>query len=624
MWYNSPVQNTNNKITVEQSKLRNIAVIAHVDHGKTTLIDAFLKHAHLFRENQEQMSQDRILDTDDLEREKGITITAKNVAIRYKDYKINIIDTPGHADFGGEVERTLNMADGFLLLVDAQEGPMPQTEFVLKRALELNLRPIVIINKIDKKLANAKKAYERVQDLFLKLATDSAQLEFTTFYAIGRQGKIYKNFPSDFAEDNGLDCLLDAIISEIPAPDNDAGGDLQIQINSLEYDVHQGRYLIGRIHRGIARLNDAVTIVSEGEDGQKLVKGRIKRILVREGLDFEDVDSASAGEIVAIVGIDSTAIGGTMCINTNVDPLPQIKISPPAIRVKFEPNTSPFAGREGDFVTPIQIQKRLLREKESNIGLKIERAEEGSFYVSGRGELQISILIENMRREGYEFQIRRPEIITQEIEGVLHEPIEELVIDTEEQFVGVVTETLAERSASLQSMEPNADKVRFVYKILTRNLFGLRSYLLTVTRGKMVFNHVFSEYIPMKNHPEVYRQGVLVASEAGTAMGYALNSIQQRGELFISPGTEIYEGMVIGINKYEQEMVVNATKARHKSGVRVKHDEITQTALKPPIKVTLEYALVFIAKDEILEITPQSIRIRKEFLKLKDRKIAKR
>lgn len=608
----------------EQSKLRNIAVIAHVDHGKTTLIDAFLKHANLFRENQEQMSQDRILDVGDLEREKGITITAKNVAIRYKDYKINIIDTPGHADFGGEVERTLNMADGFLLLVDAQEGPMPQTEFVLKRALELDLQPILIINKIDKKLANPEKAFEKVQDLFLKLATNADQLEFETYYAIGREGKIFKEIPTDVSKDDGLNCILDAIIDEVPAPNDDVEGDLQMQINSLEYDAHQGRYLIGRIRRGVARLNDSVTIISEGKSGQKLDRGRIKRILVREGLGFEDVDSASAGEIVAIVGIDSTAIGGTMCINSNIESLPQIKISPPAIRIKFEPNTSPFAGREGELVTPTQIQKRLLREKESNIGLKIEQAEEGSFYVSGRGELQISILIENMRREGYEFQIRRPEVITQEINGVVHEPIEELVIDTEEQFIGAVTEALAERSATLQSMEPNADKVRFVYKILTRNLFGLRNYLLTATKGKMVFNHVFSEYVPMKERPEVYRKGVLVASEAGTAIGYALNSIQQRGELFITPGTEIYEGMVIGINKYEQEMIVNATKARHKSGVRVKHDEITQTALKSPIRVTLEYALVFIAKDEILEITPQNIRIRKEHLKLSDRKIAKR
>ena len=608
----------------EQSRLRNIAVIAHVDHGKTTLIDAFLKQANLFRENQEQMSQDRILDVGDLEREKGITITAKNVAIRYKDCKINIIDTPGHADFGGEVERTLNMADGFLLLVDAQEGPMPQTEFVLKRALELNLQPILVINKIDKKLANAEKAFEKVQDLFLKLATNADQLEFETYYAIGREGKIYKDMPTDFEKDDGINCLLDAIIDEVPAPNGNAGGDLQMQINSLEYDAHQGRYLIGRVHRGVAKVNDAVTIISEGAEGQKLVKGRIKRILVREGLGFEDVDSAEAGEIVAIVGIDSTAIGGTMCINSNIDPLPQIQISPPAIRIKFEPNTSPFVGREGEFVTPTQIQKRLLREKESNIGLKIEQAEEGSFYVSGRGELQISILIENMCREGYEFQIRRPEVITQKIDGVVHEPVEELVIDTEDQFIGQITEALAERSASMVSMEPNADKVRFVYKILTRNLFGLRNYLLTATKGRMVFNHVFSEYIPMKDHPEIYRKGVFVASEAGTAMGYALNSIQQRGELFISPGTEIYEGMVIGINKYEQEMIVNATKARHKSGVRVKHDEITQTALKPPIKVTLEYALVFIAKDEILEITPQNIRIRKEYLKLSDRKIAKR
>lgn len=620
-------------MNTDSTKIRNIAIIAHVDHGKTTLVDAFMKQSNLFRANQEEMNQEMILDSGDLEREKGITITAKNIAIRYGEYKINIIDTPGHADFGGEVERTLNMADGCILLVDAQEGPKPQTKFVLQKAFELGLKPILIINKIDKSFANPKKILEKVNDLFLTLATHEDQLDFPVFYAIGREGKVFDKLPdSDLTIPNSipgdLRPLLECIISYVPEPKGDIEGPFQMLISSIEYDFHLGRYLIGKISRGTINNDTSVVVVKPGltdTDPEILARGRVKKILVREGMNFVEVESAGAGEIVAIAGIDSTDIGATICAASTPDPLPMIKISPPSVRIKFEANTSPLVGKEGKFVTAKLLQQRLERELETNISLQITKAEDGSYYVAGRGELQLSILIETLRREGYEFQIRKPEVVLQEKDGEKMEPIEELVIDTTEEYGNDVASVLSERRAELINIETENSQVHYTYKILTRDLLGLRSILLTRTKGNVVMNNFLLGYVPFDaKHPEPFRKGVLIASEAGPAMDYALNTVQWRGDLFITSSTEVYEGMIVGIHKYEEDLDVNVCKGRHKSGVRVNQAQITHIMLKPPLELTLDFALLFLAKDEILEVTPKNLRLRKVYLKEYERKWAKR
>jgi GTP-binding protein len=615
---------------MNQQNIRNIAIIAHVDHGKTTLVDAFLKQSHLFRENQEEMNQEMILDSGELEREKGITIKAKNIAIRYtpageaETYKINIIDTPGHADFGGEVERTLNMADGCILLVDAQEGPMPQTKFVLKKALELGLKPMVVINKIDKKYANPARVLNRLHDLFLQLATDVEQLEFPVFYAIGRQGKAYAELPKALNDDienpiypeSDMKVLLDAIVKYVPAPTGDSTQPLQMQITTLEFDAHQGRFLVGKVSRGTIKKDSNIVVVSRDDEGKvvEIARGKIKNLRVREGLGYEEVTSASAGEIVGIAGLETTAIGATVCDPGSPEPLSAIKISNPSVQIKFEANTSPFMGKEGKFVTAKLLQARLEKEIETNISLKITKGDGGSYYVAGRGELQLSILIETMRREGYEFQIRKPEVIFQVIDGVKSEPIEELVIDVPEEYQGTV----------LQNMESESGQVKFTYKILTRNLLGLRNVLMTSTKGNAVVNNFLLGYVPFTEQPEIFRKGVLVSSETGVAMGYSLNTVQERGDLIVEPGTKVYEGMIIGIHKYENDLDVNPVKERQKSAVRMKHDEITQTSLKAIKPVTLEFALLFLAGDEILEVTPQNLRLRKQYLTKTERDWSKR
>lgn len=613
-----------------QGKIRNIAIIAHVDHGKTTLVDAFLKASHLFRENQAEFEQNQILDTGELEREKGITINAKNIAIHYKDYKINIIDTPGHADFGGEVERTLNMADGCLLLVDAQEGPMPQTRFVLKKALEYKLKPLVVINKIDKKHADVKKVLNKLNDLFLSLATDLDQLEFPVFYAIAREGKVFTKLPEgDLTIPNStngdMTPLFEAIVNEVPAPIGDEDAPLQMLISSQMYDEHIGRYLIGKISRGTVHLNDPIVVINPLQENKIEEKGRISKILVRDGLSFQEVKEAGAGEIVSVAGVNSIAIGSTLCAASTPEPLPTIKISEPSVQIKFEANTSPLVGKDGEFVTAKLLQQRLEKELESNISLRITKGEGGSYYVAGRGEFQLSILIETIRREGYEFQIRKPEVILKEENGQKFEPLEEVVIEVPEDAIGNVTRALGERNAELVELE-NEDNglARFTYKILTRNLLGLRSELMTSTKGNLVISNYLLDYVPFTPQKELFRKGVLIASHPGIAAGYSLNTIQERGELFISPSEEVYEGMIVGINKFEQDMEVNVTKERQKSAVRMKHDEITQTALKPPIELTLEFALGFLANDEVLEVTPKHLRLRKHLLTKTERIWAKR
>lgn len=612
-----------------QDKIRNVAIIAHVDHGKTTLVDAFLKQNNVFRANQEEMTQEAILDSGDLEREKGITIKAKNVAINYNGYKINIIDTPGHADFGGEVERTLNMADGCLLIVDAQEGPMPQTKFVLKKALEIGLTPIVVINKIDKSYANPAKALDKVNDLFLTLATEDSQLDFPVFYAVGRAGKAFAKLPEGDLTKAGdiegdIHPLLDAIVDHIPAPTGNENEPLQMQVTSLDFDNHIGRLLIGKIKRGTMRLRDNVTVVHSPEAGAKQDKGQIKSIMIRNGLSYQEVEEVKAGDIVAVAGIESTAIGGTLCISSNVEPLPVIKLSHPSVQIKFEASTSPFVGRDGKYVTAKQLQQRLDREQELNISLNITKTDGGAYLVAGRGELQLAILIEELRREGYEFQVRRPEVILRKIDGVLSEPVEELLIEVPEEYQGTVITAVSERKGELIQMETEHGQARLSYKILTRNLLGLRNILLTATKGNLIMNNFVLDYVPYTEQPELFRKGVLIASETGMAVAYPMNTIQERGDLFIGPSTDVYEGMIVGINKYDQDMEVNVCKEREKSGVRRNQAEVTHVALKAPLKLTLEFALVFLAKDEILEVTPNHLRLRKQFLTKNERVWAQR
>lgn len=610
-------------LKVETEKIRNIAIIAHVDHGKTTLVDAFLKQGNLFRDNQMEMSQEQILDSGDLEREKGITIKAKNASIRYKDYKVNIIDTPGHSDFGGEVERTLNMAEGCLLLVDAQEGPMPQTKFVLKKALELHLKPILVINKIDKQFANPEKILDKVHDLFLELASDESQLDFPVFYAIARDGMVFSELPESMENLSGtVEPILEKIIEHVPAPKGSMDEPFRMQITSVDYDNHMGRFLIGKINRGIAKKG--MPVILADKENSNIKQGRIKSISIREGLDFVEIEEANPGEIIAVSGIDSTAIGATLCDLNNVEPMESIQISPPAVKMKFEANTSPFLGKEGEFVTAKQIQARLEKEAESNISMIIEKGEGGSYYVSGRGELQLAILIETMRREGYEFQVRKPEVIIKVEDGKKFQPKEELIIDAPEEYQSGITKVLMERKAEIQNVEIENGNVRITSHILTAKLFGLRNQLVTMTKNQAIMSSFITEYVPFTKEEDIFRNGVLISMATGVAMGYSLNTIQERGELFIEGSEQVYEGMIIGINKYEQDLEVNPTKERQKSGVRVKHDEITQTTLRPPKKLTLEFALVFLNKDELLEVTPKNLRLRKELLTKTERDKARR
>ncbi|MFA7628214.1 MAG: GTP-binding protein [Candidatus Dojkabacteria bacterium] len=618
------MNNTNN----DKKDIRNVAIIAHVDHGKTTLVDAFMKQTHLFRENEEEMTQERILDVGELEKEKGITINAKNISVRYKGVKINIIDTPGHADFGGEVERTLNMADSCLLLVDAKEGCMPQTKFVLKRALELGLKPIVVINKIDKKLANIEKTISKTQDLFLNLATKEEQLDFPIYYAIAREGKVWQEVPegdlliADSIEGD-LTPILDGIVETLPAPEGDPSAPFQMQITSIEYNEHLGRYLIGKIENGEVNINDPILLTSKKEDFEKK-QGRVKEIFIKEGLSWEKVESASTGEIVAITGIDSTDIGATLCSINDPKPLDEIKITPPSVKVKFSANSSPFVGKEGKFVTAKQLQQRLEQEKNLNIGLKIERSGGNSYNVSGRGELQLSILVEQLRREGYEFELGKPEVILKEIDGVKHEPVEELNIDAPEEYFSVINQEVSDRGGTLLNIEQEEGVNRFVFRIPTKKLIGLHRVLMNSTKGTAVINSYIVDYIPYKKEPPLFRKGVIISSERGTALDYSLMSIQERGKLFITGSTEVYEGMIIGINNHENDLEVNPCKSRKKTNVRMSHAEVTEIALKSPMLLTTEFALSFIKSDELIEVTPKNIRLRKKLLTSTQRVWAKR
>ena len=614
---------------IPQQNIRNVAIIAHVDHGKTTLVDAFMKQTHLFRENQEEMEQTRILDTGELEREKGITINAKTISILYKDHKINIIDTPGHADFGGEVERTLNMADSCLLLVDAQEGVMPQTKFVLKKALARGLKPVLIINKIDKKLADCDRTLDNVQELFLNLATDTDQLDFNVFYAISREGKVFTEIPEgDLTIPNtttgDISPILDEIIENLPAPKGEEEGAFQMQITSLEYDEHLGRYLIGRVNRGSVKADDPIVVLKKNGEEVTKIQGRAKEIFTKEGLMWKKISQGQTGDIIAIAGIDSTDIGATICALGTDDILPEIDITPPSVRIKFEANTSPFSGKEGQFVTAKQLAQRLDQERNLNISLKITNNTENTYYVSGRGELQLSLLIEQLRREGYEFQVSKPEVILQERDGVTYEPLEELMITAPEEYLSDVTQEVSERKGDMVNIETINGQTTFTYKILTRNIIGLHRVLMNSTKGSALVNSYIVEYVPYTKQDELFRKGVIISSETGTSLGYALTTIQERGKLFVGPSEKVYEGMILGINNHEQDLEVNPCKARKKTNVRMSHAEVTEINLKSTAVLTIEFALSFLNDDELMEVTPLNIRLRKKHLTATERTWANR
>ncbi len=600
------------KHLIKRDDIRNVAIIAHVDHGKTTLVDGLLKQSHIFRENQQV--GELIMDSNEQERERGITILAKNTAITYRGIKINIIDTPGHADFGGEVERVLNMADGCILLIDAVEGPMPQTRFVLQKALELNLQPIVVINKIDRRDARIEQVVEWTQDLFLELATTDAHLDFPILYAVARDG-VAMYHPDD--EQHDLGPLFETIINTVPAPVVDTEAPLQLLVAALDYDDYKGKYAIGRIVRGCVTPNTFVAHINR--DGI-ITRQKINLVLTYKGLQRIEVAEALAGDIVALTGIADANIGDTIADVDTPEALPTIAITEPTLKMTFGVNTSPFAGREGKYPTSRQLRARLYRELETNVSLRVQDSNTpDEFIVSGRGELHLSVLIETMRREGYEFQVSRPEVITREETGQLLEPVERLVIDTKDIYIGILTEVLAARKAQLTNMtNDGAGNVRLEYHIPTRGLIGFRNAFLTLTQGNGAMSSILIGYEPWMGKIGTTRMGALIASETGVAVTYGLSNAQQRGDTFIEPGTPVYEGMIVGLNARPMDMVVNVCKEKQKTNVRSSTSDIA-VRLTPPIILSLEQSLDFINNDELVEVTPQNIRLRKRYLTQRER-----
>jgi GTP-binding protein len=607
-----------NPTMTETSMIRNVAIIAHVDHGKTTLVDGLLKQSKTFRDNSAEMQQTAILDTGDLERERGITISAKTIAVTHNDYKINIIDTPGHADFSGEVERTLNMADGCLLIVDAQEGPMPQTKFVLTRALALGLKPVVVVNKIDKRDQRAKEVVEEIEHLFLDLAVTDDQLDFPVYFAIGRDGKAWDHIPTEAETQSDADLtpIFDAIINDIPAPKVDEDGPFQMLVTSLSWDTYQGKYAIGRINRGRIKAGQALTYIHR--DGETSA-ARSDKLFVAQGLGRIEVPEALAGDIVWITGVASANIGGTITDPSAPEALPVMEIEAPTLQIQIGPNTSPFAGKEGKYTTSRQIGGRLERELETNVGLRV--VDRGTdFLVSGRGELHLSVLIETLRREGFEMEVGRPQVVTKEENGKTMEPIEELTVEVPEEYVGAVTSELGRRRANMSSMEPTTKATtRLIYTLPTRTLLGLRNVLLTSTKGTAIINSLLYGYEPLGPALQQLRNGVLISSETGASTTYSLGTVEERGNAFIGPATKVYEGMIIGLNRRGEDMEINVTKEKKLTNVRASSTDMT-TQLTPYTKLTLEEALDFIESDELLEVTPQNIRMRKRYLTNMERK----
>ena len=591
--------------------LRNIAIIAHVDHGKTTLVDQLLKQSGYFRNNQ--ILPDRIMDSNDLERERGITILSKNTSIMYKQVKINIVDTPGHADFGGEVERIVKMVDGVLLLVDAFEGPMPQTRFVLAKALQAGLKPIVVINKIDRPEARPQEVIDEVLDLFIDLGADEDQLDFPVAYASARDG--YAKRDLDAPAENMIP-LLDMILEEIPAPYGDPDGPLQLVISSLDYDNYVGRIGIGKVLRGQA-VKGTESLICNTIGKEERVK--INTLYTYKGLKKIEMDTVSVGEIVAISGIEGIEIGDTLCSIEHPEPVPFVNIDEPTISMNFVVNDSPMAGMEGNYITSRHLRDRLMRELLSNVALKVEEISPDCFKVSGRGELHLSILIETMRREGYEFAVTRPEVILKEFDGRVEEPIERLYIEVPEEYVGTVIEGLGKRKGELLNMvNGTGDTVKLDFSIPARGLIGYRSEFLTDTRGNGIMHHAFDSFQPYKGEMETRSCGSLVAAENGTAVTYGLYHAQERGTLFIGPGTQVYAGMIVGENARSTDIDVNVCKKKHLTNTRASGSD-DALRLTPPLTMSLEKSLEFIADDELLEVTPQSLRLRKQILNKSER-----
>ena len=627
-------------MTLDKNKIRNVAIIAHVDHGKTTLVDGLLKQSHTFRDNQAEMNQTLIMDSMDQEHERGITITAKQTCVYYNGYKINIIDTPGHADFSGEVERTLNMADGVFLIVDAQEGPMPQTKFVLSKALELNLKPVVIINKIDKPAARIEEVLSEVESLFLELATDESQLFYPVYYAVAREGRAGKT--TDLDDD--LHVIFESIINDIPAPSVDPDSDsAQLLVAALAGDNYLGKYCIGKIFRGKLKKGQTVSILrvsntsNEGsfattganesdeprDDGREercpsgsivtKQKGKIENLFSYRGLSKEEVPEAIAGDIVAITGVAEANIGDTIATGDNPEALPTIELEAPTLSIYIGPNTSPLKGREGEFTTSRQIAERLERELETNIALKIEPDGLG-YKVSGRGELHLSVLIETMRREGYELEAGRPEVVYREIDGVKQEPIEELTIEVSPEFVGAVSQELGIRKAELKTQEiTSSGSTRFVYEISTAALIGLRNNLLTATKGTVIMSSIPAGYRPVEGRYRPERNGALISFESGVSTAYALDSAQARGILFIPPQVPVYQGMIVGLSNKKDDLDINVCREKQLTNMRT-HASDGAIQLTPYTQLSLEQCLDFLLDDELLEVTPKSLRLRKRQL----------
>ena len=597
--------------------IRNIAIIAHVDHGKTTLVDCLLKQSGTFAAHEKLA--ERIMDSNDLERERGITILAKNCAIEYRGTRINIVDTPGHADFGGEVERVLSMVDGVLLVVDAVDGPMPQTRFVTRKALSLGLKAIVVVNKIDRPGARPDWVVDETFELFDKLGASDAQLDFPVIYASALQGRAGTDHA---APGSDMSALFDAILTHVPPPAADEALPLQLQISTLDYNSYVGRIGIGRIRRGVIRPGQSVALRYGTSDRGT---ARIGQVLTFTGLQRHPVEEAFAGDIVAVTGIEDVNIGLTICDSESAEGLPPICVDEPTLAMNFQVNTSPFAGREGKFVTSRQLRERLQRELQSNVALRVEDTESPDvFRVCGRGELHLTILIETMRREGYELAVSRPQVLTHVVDGEVHEPFEALTVDVEEAHQGAVMEALGRRRGELTDMAVDGNgRARLDYRVPARGLIGFQGEFLTLTRGTGLMSHIFDGFAPVKGEIPDRRNGVLVSNEQGQAVAYALFNLQERGRLFVSPGEKLYEGMIIGIHSRDNDLVVNPIKTKKLTNIRAagKDDAILLT---PPIDLTLEYAVEFIAEDELVEVTPSSIRIRKRHLKEQDRRRAQR
>ena len=597
---------------MNNQKIRNIAIIAHVDHGKTTLVDALLRQSHVFREN-EQVAE-RVMDSNDQEKERGITILAKNTAVMYNDVKINIVDTPGHADFGGEVERVLKTVDGVLLLVDAFEGAMPQTREVLKKSLGMNLKPIVVINKIDRPGAEPLKVLDQVMELFIELDANDDQLDFPVVFASAKNGvgKLDLNDP-----DGDLSCLFETVINTIKAPNCDEEGPAQMLVSNIDYDDYVGRIAVGRLERGVIKVGMPVSIC---EKDDKITQGKIAKVYTHMGLKKVEVEEAKAGDIIEIAGLTNIHIGDTICDFNNPEKIPFVDIDEPTVSMTFSVNNGPFAGREGQFITSRHIRDRLFKELDRNVSLRVEETDSpDSFIVSGRGELHLSVLIETMRREGYELLVSRPKVIIKEIDGVKCEPIERLVVNVPDDSVGTVIEKLGRRKAEMINMEPaEPGHTKIEFKIPARGLIGYRTEFLTDTKGEGIMNSIFDSYEPFKGEVISRVRGTIVAFEAGTSITYGLYNAQDKGDLFIGAGVDVYEGMIVGLNSRGEDLAINVCKEKHLTNTRASGSD-DALRLVPPIQMSLEKAIEFIQDDELVEVTPKSIRLRKKILDNKER-----